>query len=142
MPDRVLVPFDGSPLAERALEHAARNLADAAIVAVYVVNPLDSILSVEAGGLPVAADWYEDERERAAAALDEATALAADRGVEIETAVVTGQPTREILAYADEHDVDQIVLGSHGRDGVRRAILGSVAETVVRRAGVPVTVVR
>ena len=142
MSDRVLVPFDGSPLAERALAHATESAPGRAVTAVYVINPLDSVLAVETHGIPVAESWYEDEQERAGALLATAADLVADRGVEIETAVLTGQPTREILEYAEEHDVDRIVVGSHGRDGVERAILGSVAETLVRRARVPVTVVR
>jgi len=142
MPDRILVPFDGSPLAERALEHAVESFPESTITALYVVNPVDSLLAVEAHGAPVAGSWYEDEQERADAFLATAADLVADRGVAVETATATGQPIHEILDYADEHGTDQIVVGSHGRDGVERAILGSVAETLVRRARVPVTVVR
>jgi len=53
-----------------------------------------------------------------------------------------GRPTKVIVEYADDHDIDQIVMGSHGRSGMSRILLGSVAEIVVRRASVPVTVVR
>jgi nucleotide-binding universal stress UspA family protein len=53
-----------------------------------------------------------------------------------------GRPSRAIVEYAEEHDIDHIVMGSHGRSGVTRILLGSVAETVVRRSPVPVTIVR
>jgi len=142
MPDRVLVPFDGSPLAERALEHAVETFPDATVTALYVIDPIDSLLAVEASGLSVADSWYDDERERAAGLLATASDLAAGYDAEIETVTATGQPVREIVDYAEDHDVDQIVVGSHSRNRVGRAILGSVAETVVRRARVPVTVVR
>jgi len=142
MPDRVLVPFDGSPLAERALEHAVETFPDATVTALYVIDPINSLLAVEASGLSVADSWYDDERQRAAGLLATATELAAEYDAEIETATATGQPVREIVDYAEDHDVDQIVVGSHSRNRVGRAILGSVAETVVRRARVPVTVVR
>ena len=61
---------------------------------------------------------------------------------DVERALEVGRPTRTIVEYADEHDIDQIVMGSHGRSGMSRILLGSVAEIVVRRATVPVTVVR
>jgi len=65
---------------------------------------------------------------------------ATDTDVNLET--VIGDPAEELLAYADEHDINHIVVGSSGRGGVSRVLLGSVAETVARRAAVPVTIVR
>ncbi|MEF8791452.1 MAG: universal stress protein, partial [Haloarculaceae archaeon] len=61
---------------------------------------------------------------------------------EIHTEVHVGEDTSTRLDYVGEHDVDHVYIGSHGRHGVARVLLGSVAETVVRRAPVPVTVVR
>jgi len=63
-----------------------------------------------------------------------------DRAVERE--LLAGRPATEIVECAAERDTDQIVMGSHGRDGAARLLLGSVSETVVRRSPVPVTVVR
>jgi nucleotide-binding universal stress UspA family protein len=57
------------------------------------------------------------------------------------TAIVFGRPAREIVSYASRHDIDMIVLGTHGRTGVSRAVLGSVSEAVVRRARCPVLTV-
>ncbi|WP_049981136.1 universal stress protein [Halolamina rubra] len=141
MTDRILVAVDGSPLAERALVYAFENYPEASITAIYVIDPVDSVLAVEAGGLPVAQDWYEDARERAAGVHRTATELAAAHDTEVDTVTEVGNPARAILASADEQDVDQIVMGSHGRSGIDRAILGSVAEAVTRRAKVPVTIV-
>ena len=53
-----------------------------------------------------------------------------------------GLPAEEIVQYADEHAIDLIVMGTHGREGVMRVVLGSVAESVVRRAPCPVLTVR
>ena len=58
-----------------------------------------------------------------------------------EAAIVAGIAAREVVAYASEHDVDLIVMGTHGRTGVSHALLGSVAEAVVRRAPCPVLTV-
>lgn len=60
----------------------------------------------------------------------------------VKTAVVTGDPVSEILRYARAHGVDLLVVGTHGRTGLRHVVLGSVAERVVRQAPCPVLVVR
>ncbi|WP_435348342.1 universal stress protein [Haloarchaeobius sp. HRN-SO-5] len=142
MEARVLVPFDGTPLSKHALEHAMETFPDAALTTIYVIDPMDSVIDVEVGGLPVAEEWYENAQARATDVQAIATELAAERGRELDTVTAVGRPVREVLDYADERDVSHIVLGSHGREGVERALLGSVAERVVRRARVPVTVVR
>jgi len=141
MPDTVLVAFDGSPLAERALTYALENFSDATITAMYVIDPVDSVLDVEAGGLPVAEGWYDDARERATGIQTTAADLAAEHDVDLETVTEVGRPARAIVDYATDRGIDQIVMGSHGRSGIDRTLLGSVAETVTRRARIPVTIV-
>lgn len=141
MPLDVLVGFDGSPLSERALTYAIETFPDASVTAIYVIDPIDSVIDVEAGGLSVAEGWYENAKERATGIHATAANLAAERNVELETVTETGNPAGSILDYAAENDVDRIVVGSHGRSGIDRALLGSVAERVTRRARVPVTVV-
>jgi len=141
MPTNVLVAFDGSPLSERALTYAIETFPDAPITSIYVINPIDSVIDVEAGGLPVAEGWYENAKEQASRTHTTATGLAAERSTELVTVTEVGKPARAILEYADDHDVDQIVMGSHGRSGIDRALLGSVAETVTRRARIPVTII-
>ncbi|AHB67552.1 universal stress protein UspA [Haloarcula hispanica N601] len=141
MPVNVLIAFDGSPLSERALTYAIETFPDAPITSIYVINPLDSVIDVEAGGLPVAEDWYDNAKERATRIHATATDLAAERDTELVTVTEVGKPARAILKYADDHDVNQIVMGSHGRSGIDRALLGSVAETVTRRARIPVTII-
>ncbi|WP_348608829.1 universal stress protein [Halobaculum rarum] len=141
MPDNVLVAFDGSPLSERALTYAIENFPDATITSLYVINPIDSVIDVEAGGIPVAKDWYDDARERATSIHTVATDLAATHDIDLNTVTEVGKPARAILEYVDDHGIDQIVLGSHGRSGIDRTLLGSVAERVTRRARIPVTVI-
>jgi nucleotide-binding universal stress UspA family protein len=85
------------------------------------------------------ADWYGHAEASAESMLE---AAAGDLEAAVETATVLGRPARAIVEYAEEEVVDAIVIGSHGRDGVARLLPGSVAETVVRRSPVPVTVVR
>ncbi|MCU4801777.1 universal stress protein [Halobacteria archaeon HArc-gm2] len=142
MTRRILVPYDGSPLSERALEHTIEQFSDASVTTIYVIDPVTSVYDVETGGLPVAEGWYDDAQERASEIHGAAEQLAGSHDVELTTITVVGQPAREILDYVSDHDVDQVVMGSHGRKGIGRAFLGSVAETVTRRAPVPVTVVK
>ena len=142
MNEHTLVPFDGSPLSRRALERAIEQHPDGPIVVLYVIDPLLAVYEAETGGLSAASDWDERMDDVAAEICAEAETLAAAADCEVTTATAVGRPDREILAYADDHGIDHIVMGSHGRRGVSRFVLGSVAERVVRAAPVPVTVVR
>ncbi|MDL5361511.1 universal stress protein [Halalkalicoccus sp. NIPERK01] len=139
----VLVPIDGSPQAQNALEYAIREFPDATFVALTVLNPAElSAGGTEMGMASYADRWLEAEEERAEERFKQARALAKEHGATLEGETVLGRPARAIVDYAEDHDVDQVVMGSHGRDGVSRILLGSVAETVVRRSPCPVTVVR
>jgi nucleotide-binding universal stress UspA family protein len=142
MGEHVLVPFDGSPLSERALHRALTKYPDDEITVLHVIDPVLAVYEAEAKGLPAARSWVERATERAEAICADAEARAADHDCEIATAIETGRPAREILAYVDEHGIDHVVLGSHGRAGISRLVLGSVAEQVLRQSPVPVTVVR
>lgn len=141
MPDNVLIAFDGSPLSERALTYAIENFVEATLTTIYVINPIDSVIDVEAGGLSVAEDWYDNAQDRATRIHTTATDLAAEHDLDLNTVTEVGRPARAILKYADDHGIDQIVMGSHGRSGIDRTLLGSVAETVTRRARIPVTII-
>ncbi|MFB6122819.1 MAG: universal stress protein [Haloferacaceae archaeon] len=142
MTEQILVPIDGSEPSKKALDFALEQFPDADVVALTVVDPTDvGYASIEATPSTFQ-KLHEAAREEAERVLDEATDRAAERGRDVRTERVVGAPARAIVDYAEEHDVDQVVVGSHGRTGVTRVLLGSVAETVVRRSPVPVTVVR
>jgi nucleotide-binding universal stress UspA family protein len=135
--------MDGSPQAETALEHALTELESAAVTVLYVIDPVDAGYGtpVESpqGGLSKA--WYEQAEQRGEEVFEAAAAVAADHGVDVDTAIETGRPARTIVSHTEEGEFDHVVMGSHGRTGVSRVLLGSVAEQVVRRSTVPVTVV-
>jgi nucleotide-binding universal stress UspA family protein len=140
--ERILVPFDGSPLSRRALERAVTMHPDARVTVLYVIDPVYAVYEAEARGPTAAGEWHDRMTEEAEAICAEAREQAEERGCEVESAVETGRPARAILSYVDEHDVDHVIMGSHGREGVSRLVLGSVAEQVMRQSPVPVTVVR
>lgn len=127
-------------MAERALEHALSMHPDAEVTVLAVVEDVEA--SYGARALVGTEELRERARERAQERLERAAEIAEDAGRAIRTRTVVGDPAREIVAYAEDHDVDLIVIGCHGRSPMSRILLGSVAEAVTRRAPVPVTVVR
>ncbi|WP_254763521.1 universal stress protein [Natrinema marinum] len=129
----ILVPTDGSDGTRRSLNHGV-TIADrfgATIHALSVVpeGPLGTLQTDEA--IPAA--------ERAVERIE---TEASREGVEVVTAVEQGVPHEQILAYADEHGIDMIVMGTQGRTGLDRVLVGSVTERIVRMADVPVVTVR
>jgi nucleotide-binding universal stress UspA family protein len=142
MSKRVLVPIDGSPQSSDALEHALEEFADDEITVFHVIDPIDAGYNAPVGLPGGSEEWYEGEKEAAEALFEEAQEVADEYSVTLKNATEMGRPSRTIVEYADDEGFDHIVMGSHGRSGVSRILLGSVAETVVRRATVPITVVR
>lgn len=135
----VLVAYDGSAPARKAMEYAFDEHADDDIVLLRVVEVADSFTRMS---LQAVQEMLDQRRAETSEELREEAADRIDADTEYEIDVVSGEPAREIVAYAEDHDVDRIVVGSHGREGVTRVLLGSVAEGVVRRAPVTVIVVR
>ena len=137
---KVLLPIDGSAQSERAVEHVAETLDPETVVLLNVIDPVEAGYSAAATMPGYSEEWYEKRKEEAESLFEEATATLGDR--EVETVTDVGRPSRTIIAYLEDNDVDQVVMGSHGRSGMTRILLGSVAESVVRRSPVPVTIVR
>lgn len=137
MAKRILLPVDGSPQSEAAAEFAADEWPDAELHALYVIDPVEA--GYAAGRVPAAGEqWYEEAKDRAESFFEDASEAA---GRDLETDTEVGRPAATIVDVAAE-DVDMIVMGSHGREGLSRILLGSVAEHVLRESPVPVTVVR
>jgi nucleotide-binding universal stress UspA family protein len=139
--ERILVPTDGSDATLEAVEHAVDLAAEhgATIHALYVVN------SASFAGLPMDSSWENVSAmlsEEGATALDDVVAVAESHGVDVERELSDGNPAREIVRYAEDEDCDLVVMGTHGRGGIDRLLLGSVAEKVVRSSSVPVLTVR
>jgi nucleotide-binding universal stress UspA family protein len=141
-PSHVLVPLDGSPLADAALAEALA-LFDCRVTVLNVVTPLDAGMS-EGGVLDAGEERRESAHDRAERLVERARDRAAEADRTIDTVVRSGDPAETILDYVDAHDIDRIVMGGHGgeRNAVARRLLGTVATTVVGEAAVTVTVVR
>lgn len=137
----VLVPYDGSALSEEALAFACDRFPEAEVTALFVVDTSVTYQPESYVGAKLGEIYEQREAEGEdilAAAEDEAAAY----DTSISTAMANGRPSKEILTYVDEHDVDHVVLGSHSQDLIERFFVGSVAERVVDRIPVPVTVIR
>ena len=135
MYQHVLVPTDGSDGTRQAVVHGATiaQRFDATLHALSIVpeGPYGTL------------EGEEGEAERdAKRAVEQVEDEASRKGVETVTAVRRGVPDEEILGYAEGNAIDMIVMGTHGRTGLDRVIVGSVTETVVRKATVPVVTVR
>jgi nucleotide-binding universal stress UspA family protein len=129
---------DGSEQSHRAFSFAAGEWPEATFVLLHVIDPVDAGFSrsfVPSNNQ----EWYREALVEAESLLDGYDASAVG-GVEREIEV--GRPAETIVEMADRTDVDLVALGSHGRKGVQRLLLGSVSESVARNVSVPVTIVR
>ncbi|MDJ1430934.1 universal stress protein [Halostagnicola sp. A-GB9-2] len=144
MSKRIVVPVDNSDRSTDALEFAVTEFPDADITALNVLDPGDfyAATGMEGGAMANYDQIQQHHENQADQILKNASELAAEHGVEIDTDRVIGGISRSIVDYVEEHEADQIIVGSHGRTGASRILLGSVAETVARRSPVPVTIVR
>ena len=142
---KILVPMDGSPLAERALIPALA-LAKETDGELSLLHALvtDDILIPDYMGMPVLQPdyWIEERRGQAVAYLANLQKRYSHPNVEIYTNIIEGDPASIILDLAKEEAFDLIIMSTHGYSGVRRFMFGSVTEHVLRHAGCPVLVVR
>ncbi|MEA1931243.1 MAG: universal stress protein [Euryarchaeota archaeon] len=147
MYDRILVPTDGSTVAEAAVDHAV-DLAekyDAEVHALFVADVdavtyslgTEQIDRIRQGNFQGMTDLREDAEEATGYVKRQAEPL----GLSVVERHAGGRPHAVIADYAADNDIELVVMGSHGRSGVRRALLGSVTERTLRSTHVPVLVV-
>ena len=144
-PRRILLPTDFSGCANYALPYAAAiaRAVEATVVCVNVVEPIVPAVGYSgmAEAMPIAemSEQMEDSAEREMPDVMNCEEL---RGLKVEEVIGHGDAAAEIVRVADEHEVDLIIISSHGRTGLGRIIFGSTAEAVVRHARCPVLVVK
>jgi nucleotide-binding universal stress UspA family protein len=146
---RILVPLDGSPLAESAMGVAARiaHASDGAIVLLRVIGVPTTYTpyiygSDMAQSPQLAQDLIDMEQENAEKYLAEIGRLEVLAGIQVESTIIPGSAGMSILDTAKEEKVDLIVMSSHGESGFKRFALGSVAQHVSRHSPVPVLVLQ
>ncbi len=146
MYQRILVPVDGSSTSSKGLDEAIKlaKLTGASLRLLHVVDPLTFATGFEVYGA-YAADLIPKMREFGAQILQEARTRVQQQNVQVDCMLFDNRPERlsEIVAeQVSQWPADLIVIGTHGRRGVGRMLLGSDAEQIVRTAPVPVLLVR
>ncbi|WP_336337640.1 universal stress protein [Haloarcula brevis] len=147
MYEHILVPTDGSETAENAVDQAIdiASKYGATVHALYVVDVDATSYSLGTEQVDRIRQGHLDEMTEVKEAADKATGYVRDRaaehGIEVEEHVTAGEPARAIRKFVEDNDIDLVVMGSHGRSGLKRVILGSVTEKVLRRTRLPVLVV-
>jgi nucleotide-binding universal stress UspA family protein len=139
---RIMVATDGSASSAEAVAFGVE-LADehaSELVFVHVVPMLDVVPALGFGAIGGAFPHEAGEFDRTL--LDDAAATAAERGIGSSTALLRGDTVDEIVAYADSHDVDLIVVGSRGHGAIAGALLGSVSRGILSESKRPVLIVR
>ncbi|TYL36499.1 universal stress protein UspA [Natronococcus pandeyae] len=134
MYETVLVPTDGGEISITAAEEGIE-LADGTGT-VHILSVVEELPMYKQSGKGAKIDDEDksEVREYLAEATDRIEALAADAGVESTTTITEGVPHREILSYAEETDVDAIVMGKRGQGAAADDILGSTTERVIKGA--------
>jgi|AntDeeMinimDraft_5_1070356.scaffolds.fasta_scaffold08636_3 nucleotide-binding universal stress UspA family protein len=140
MYDDILVPTDGSDGTDQTLDHAIE-IAENHDATVHAISVMDQrvYLAADDDERPEIKGRLEGDAKEA---IEDVTERLAETDLELETAIVDGTPYKEILNYGDDHDIDLVTIGTHGRTGRDRLEnLGSVTERVVREADRTVLVV-
>ena len=143
---RIIVPVDGSPTANKALA-VALQMANESKARVRIVHAIEGA-AYSGGGMQTESfpsDMVGSIRQAAGKILDDAKALAAAAGVQAETELFDsfdGRLADVVSDAARDWPADLIVVGTHGRRGIGRILMGSGAEQIVRQASVPVLVIR
>ncbi|MCE7874872.1 universal stress protein [bacterium CPR1] len=134
---KFLIPLDGSPLAPAALQHAAGLAAhrSAELLLVHVVQEAYQ-------GATMVAPYNDEQKRKGRVCLESAESLLEKEGYSVRTRMLTGEPGPALIQCAREENPDLIAMGTHGRGGLERLLLGSVTEHVLTCAPCPVLVTR
>jgi nucleotide-binding universal stress UspA family protein len=141
---QIMVATDGSELARKAIFTAVEvaKLCEAKLYAVHVISlgGYDSLVHSRNK------EWNKAIKEQLIAEGKEATSyvecVGRDANIKVESVILEGNPAEEIVDFAEKNDIDLIVIGTQGRTGVQRFLIGSVAENVIRQSNIKVLVVR
>ncbi|HPS89699.1 MAG TPA: universal stress protein [Methanosarcina vacuolata] len=137
----IVIATDGSKNVQRAISHGIEfaKLSGAIVHALYVVNTPSIISENWTAGKETIYNIMKNDGQKAVSKIKK---IGETSGVEVREVLLKGYPSSEIIDFAENNNIDLIVMGSLGATGLERFLIGSVAETVVRGSKVPVLVVR
>ena len=138
---KILAPLDGSQFSECSLEHVKAIATGCHVPEVVLLR----VVELPQQLYEVYPDWLRDTHQKAHAGAKDYLATVADNlkkeGIAVQTAVSQGRPEDEILDYAKKNQIDLIIMSTHGKSGVSRWVMGSIADRVVHHSTVPVLIV-
>lgn len=144
----ILVPLDGSELAERSLKHALEiaSAGKGRLILLTVVEPVNPGLIFSTGGFGKGAEdlldgLIEQKETEAKEYIVGLVARFKNIEVELQTVLKTGKAAEEIIKFADSNNVDLIIMSTHGPSGINRLVMGSVTDEVIRSSRVPILVI-
>lgn len=148
--EKILVCLDGSELAEQILPYAAAQAKcfQSEMVLLHVIPggyiTAPGIPGASGGPVrtPGALEQLEKEEEEAGKYLEQVAETLQEQGINVSTEIFQGDPGASIISYAGENDIGLIAIATHGRSGLGRVIMGSVADYVTKNSGLPVLLIR
>jgi nucleotide-binding universal stress UspA family protein len=146
MYQKILIPLDGSELAECTLEHAKAIIKGCNVPDVTVFRAIEPFSSLTISALAEAADdslrrAVEESEQEAQEYVSKVKNNLKTQGIGSKAITVKGGAAEEILSYAEQNDIDLIVMSTHGRSGLSRFFFGSVSEKVSRHSRIPVLLI-
>jgi nucleotide-binding universal stress UspA family protein len=148
---KIMVPLDGSPLAECVLPHVefiAKGCGSAKVILARVVEPFQFPVGDEGYAFSpeevgkIEKDWDKRKKAQAEEYLKGIKKKFKGKKVQIQTAVLDGRPAHALAVHAEKQKVDLIAMATHGESGISRWVWGSVADRILRSSCVPVLMVR
>jgi nucleotide-binding universal stress UspA family protein len=137
----IVIATDGSKNSQKAISHGIEiaKLSGAIVHALYVVNTSSTISENWTAGKETIYNIMKDDGQKAVSKVKK---IGIDSGVEVKEVILEGYPSSEIIYFAENNNIDLIVMGTLGATGLERFLMGSVAEKVIRNSRVPVLVVK
>jgi nucleotide-binding universal stress UspA family protein len=146
MYEKILVPLDGSELAECVLPHVEGFIKGCHVSNIVFVRVVGPPATSHYGEVPISPEIYEEtlsaRKTVARGYLDQIKNRFKYEGAELHTEVLVGRVADSLADYTEKNDIDLILIATHGRSGVTRWVRGSVADKILRSANVPVLMVR
>ena len=146
MYEKIMVPLDGSEVAECVLPHVESFIKGCHVTNVVFVRVVEPVEAYHYGEVSISPEVLEETKSAresdARDYLNQVVNRLKHEGTELHSEVLVGRVTESLIDYAEKNDIDLILIATHGRSGVTRWVRGSVADKILRSANVPVLMVR
>lgn len=143
---KILVCLDGSKLAEQIVPYAAEQAVQfgSSLVLFQVVSlaGVPAPTGIESVPVAVPDNMLKDAEAAARDYLDGLAPSLREKGLKVQCVTMVGHPAESIVSYAEENKFDLVALATHGRNGLKRLVFGSVADFVIRRSGIPILLIK